>query len=220
MLTNTLANFEDNRYIGYVVFNITDVSSGTVTDSNQTTVTVSALTGGTDDDWDVGDAYMLQRPVLDKDNFNGFFWDDCLWNGAVHRFNNVRLCEDSTGLNLRRKNSEFQFEDDGYIALRPQYAGSAETSPFNITNGQGKRIDCTGGNVAITLPTVASGIPLFTTQMFIRDETPSGSNAGVLQYDSVTDIMGVSGNFTLPSRLAKFEITYVGGTLGWLVTNE
>ena len=46
--------------VGYQVFNCTDGSSAFITANDATTVT-AALAGGTDSDWDTGDAYEINR---------------------------------------------------------------------------------------------------------------------------------------------------------------
>ena len=47
-----------NQFLGYTLTNTTDGSSTTVTSNTATTIT-GVLSGGTDDDWDIGDAYTL-----------------------------------------------------------------------------------------------------------------------------------------------------------------
>ena len=43
------------------MFNSTDGSSGVITDNDATTVTVAALAGGTDNDWDTNDTYEINK---------------------------------------------------------------------------------------------------------------------------------------------------------------
>ena len=45
------------------VFNSTDGSSAIITDNDATTVTAT-LTGGTDNDWDIGDTYEINTTAL------------------------------------------------------------------------------------------------------------------------------------------------------------
>jgi hypothetical protein len=47
-----------DAYIGMTVYNITDASSGTITDNDATTITAT-LAGGTDNDWDVDDVWAV-----------------------------------------------------------------------------------------------------------------------------------------------------------------
>ncbi len=56
-LTDAGASFGD--LIGKVIYNITDGSSGVITANTSNTVT-AVLSGGTDDDWDTGDAYQVR----------------------------------------------------------------------------------------------------------------------------------------------------------------
>jgi len=55
------ASFPVDGLIGYTVYNTTDGSSGTVTDNDATTVTAT-LSGGTDNDWDDDDEFIVQDP--------------------------------------------------------------------------------------------------------------------------------------------------------------
>jgi hypothetical protein len=62
-LIDSTATFSGNVSISDIVYNETDQSYGTVTsiDSN-TQITHTALTGGTDNDWDSSDAYSIASP--------------------------------------------------------------------------------------------------------------------------------------------------------------
>jgi len=67
VLTDTDAGFDVNQFVGYTISNTTDGSSGTITANTASTVTAT-LTGGTDNDWDVGDAYTIAaEPTEDSD---------------------------------------------------------------------------------------------------------------------------------------------------------
>jgi len=46
--------------IGKTIYNITDGSSGVITDNDEHTVTVAALAGGADNKWQAGDTYMIR----------------------------------------------------------------------------------------------------------------------------------------------------------------
>ena len=47
--------------IGGTIYNVTDGSSGAITAATATTV-IATLSGGTDNDWDVGDTYLITHP--------------------------------------------------------------------------------------------------------------------------------------------------------------
>jgi len=84
VLSDSTAGWAVDEHVGKVVQNITDGSYGVVTANTATTVT-AALTGGTDDDWDSGDAYAIQADAdgvlrwpnraparrIDKDEYHG-----------------------------------------------------------------------------------------------------------------------------------------------------
>jgi hypothetical protein len=58
VLTDSGEDWGTDQFVGYTISNTTDGSSGTVTANTATTITAT-LSGGTDDDWDTGDAYTL-----------------------------------------------------------------------------------------------------------------------------------------------------------------
>lgn len=59
VLTDGTKSWTPDLYVGWKVVNTTDGSSGTVTANTETTLTVTALSGGSDNDWDTGDDYRL-----------------------------------------------------------------------------------------------------------------------------------------------------------------
>jgi len=58
VLTDTNAGWDVNQWVGYTVTNSSDSSTGTITANTASTVT-GTLSGGTDNDWDVGDTYTI-----------------------------------------------------------------------------------------------------------------------------------------------------------------
>lgn len=59
VLTAPASSFTADYLIGQTVRNITDKSEGIVTDNDANTVTVAALTGGTDNEWKLADTYSI-----------------------------------------------------------------------------------------------------------------------------------------------------------------
>lgn len=64
VLSDSTAAWTIDEWVGATITNTTDGSSGTVTANTATTITAT-LSGGTDNDWDNGDAYSI---VLQLDN--------------------------------------------------------------------------------------------------------------------------------------------------------
>ena len=64
VMTDSAASFTTDALIGNQIFNSTDLSSGIITDNDTTSVTVAALTGGTDNDWDTNDKYEINGSQL------------------------------------------------------------------------------------------------------------------------------------------------------------
>jgi len=65
IMTDSAAAFKTDALIGQVIRNGTDGSSGTITDNDATTVTVAALAGGGDNQWDTNDVYTIEDALLD-----------------------------------------------------------------------------------------------------------------------------------------------------------
>ena len=60
VLTDSTKSWTIDEHVGRTISNTTDGSSATITANTATTVT-GVLSGGTDDDWDVSDAYEISR---------------------------------------------------------------------------------------------------------------------------------------------------------------
>ena len=58
-MVDSAATFTEDALIGYQIRNTTDGSIGTIIDNDETTVTVKNLLGGTDNDFDASDAYVI-----------------------------------------------------------------------------------------------------------------------------------------------------------------
>ncbi|MEA3225144.1 MAG: hypothetical protein U9Q07_04275 [Planctomycetota bacterium] len=62
VLTDTTQSWTVNALIGKLLFNLTDGSSTTITGNTADTAT-GILGGGTDNDWDIGDVYVIVDPM-------------------------------------------------------------------------------------------------------------------------------------------------------------
>ena len=58
------AAWEVDALIGMQIYNVTDVSAAFITDNDADTVTVAALLGGTDNDWDQNDVYEINNSQM------------------------------------------------------------------------------------------------------------------------------------------------------------
>jgi len=61
-LSDSGESWATNEFVGRVIVNLDDGSSGPITANTGTTIT-AALTGGTDNDWDVGDSYNFMSTI-------------------------------------------------------------------------------------------------------------------------------------------------------------
>lgn len=66
VLTDSGEAWTVNEHVGLTITNTTDGSSGTITANSSTTVTAT-LTGGAEDDWDIGDSYTISRDSVSLD---------------------------------------------------------------------------------------------------------------------------------------------------------
>jgi len=64
ILTDTAQSWTVDALIGMQVFNQTDGSSGFITDNDATTVTVSALAGGSGNNWEQNDVYEINNSQM------------------------------------------------------------------------------------------------------------------------------------------------------------
>ena len=69
VLTDSGESWTTDEWVGYIIKNTTDGSQGVITANTATTITAT-LEGGTDDDWDTGDAYLISEG-LNADSAQG-----------------------------------------------------------------------------------------------------------------------------------------------------
>jgi hypothetical protein len=68
-LTDSTAVFTASEFVGYIIKNVTDGSQALITANTTTTIT-GVLFGGTNNDWDSGDAYLISQG-LNRDTAQG-----------------------------------------------------------------------------------------------------------------------------------------------------
>jgi len=122
VLTDSTQSWDVGGLIGMQVFNSTDGSSGIITDNDGTTVTVAALAGGTDNDWDTNDVYEInQSQFVITSNV-------AIATSYTQRVSNVKFGSRSSGGNVSRVDELILKQDTTY--LRSFTSGSAS----NIIN--------------------------------------------------------------------------------------
>ncbi|GAI75990.1 unnamed protein product, partial [marine sediment metagenome] len=70
-LTDAEAHFVADELVGLMIKNLTDGSSGAITANTETGVTAT-LVGGTNNDWDSGDAYVIEGAGYDTEDWDSF----------------------------------------------------------------------------------------------------------------------------------------------------
>ncbi len=68
-LTDSGASYTTDEYVGYTIYNTTDGSQGLITANTATTIT-AILYGGTENDWDTNDVYVIGA-ALNSDSASG-----------------------------------------------------------------------------------------------------------------------------------------------------
>jgi len=70
VMTDSGESWTVDAFIGYVIWNTTDDSKGLITSNTSNTVTVGELTGGTTNNWNSGDAFLISQG-LNSNNTSG-----------------------------------------------------------------------------------------------------------------------------------------------------
>ena len=88
-LTDSTASWTTDEWVDYVILNTTDGSRALITANTATTIT-GTLYGGTENDWDSGDAYLIGQPLNGDSGA-----------GISHRFM-VKTRDEGVDINRRR----------------------------------------------------------------------------------------------------------------------
>lgn len=88
-LTDSAKSWTPDEWIGYTIYNTTDGSSAIITDNDATTITAT-LEGGTENDWDASDAYLIGAGLNADSNA-----------GISHRFM-IKVTDSGTDIDGRR----------------------------------------------------------------------------------------------------------------------
>jgi hypothetical protein len=81
-LVDSAAPFNANQEVNYWVFNVTDGSKCKITANTSTTLTCT-LTGGTDNDWDIGDNYTVEDDCCQAIALNSEYFADNPTSGSA-----------------------------------------------------------------------------------------------------------------------------------------
>lgn len=104
VLTDSGASWTVDEFVGDTIRNTTDGSSGTVTANTATTITAT-LSGGTDNDWDTGDAYETGL-IENVNGIDTIVYISCVGNlenftGAYSDGQKVKVVHRTTGLTVK-----------------------------------------------------------------------------------------------------------------------
>jgi len=180
VLTDSGKSWTPSAFVGWTVYNLTDGSLGTITANTATTVTVSALSGGSDNQWESGDSYKVTSGYPTRDQVgrgkDAEFWvldtpgpaqelvPVYQWNNTRNGFaltpSDVVVANNSGGwiqLNRDYYNAEFTYTPYPYPhPLRGTAAAPVVTSnPTSATRDVGQ---------SVTFSITASGNPTPTYQ--------------------------------------------------------
>lgn len=85
-MTDSGEAFTVDGLIGWTIYNITDGSSAVITDNTATTVT-GTLSGGTDNDWDSGDKYVIGYKLAEITIPNGATLGSIYYKDIANTYN-------------------------------------------------------------------------------------------------------------------------------------
>lgn len=89
VLTDSGESWTVDEWVGYTIYNTTDGSQALITANTATTIT-GVLYGGTEDDWDTSDAYLIGQPL-----------NSAAGSGISHRFM-IKTRADGVDIDRRR----------------------------------------------------------------------------------------------------------------------
>ena len=178
VMTDSTTDFGDvDELTGLTITNTTDGSSGLITSNTQTTITVTALTGGTDNDWDAGDVYTVSETTVTRNYIfvapsieTGFDTGDLFaWTGG--------------GSNSRART----------ICVNPTASWTTATTEidFNGTDiGDSDTIDLTDGNGATITYTASTSSEDLSAHQFLVDVADDSAAASSLVNCIMDDTYG------------------------------
>jgi len=197
-LSDSGESWATNEFVGRVIVNLDDGSSGPITANTATTIT-AVLTGGTDNDWDVGDSYnfmstvniVVQNPVdiespiaLSVGNLNvkQSFTVGSRITGSIKVINPVGI--DTANFMFVSRNYDALgplIEIEHPKAIRPNSVGSTSASlgaAFIVYAPAPDTGAANLGNVRITDAEVIDDreTPLVTNYLFVDDVRTVGSD--------------------------------------------
>jgi len=139
-LTDSGESWPTNSLVGAIIVNSTDGSSGTITANTGNTITAT-LAGGTDNDWDTGDAFYLSHIVWLCNNEANY---------ADDTYTNYSALYDTSGARVVLHNANGYagaLEQIFYGFLAADVTGSASTKITDYYyQATGRRVVCFGGH--------------------------------------------------------------------------
>lgn len=201
VLTDATANWVAGELVGTTIYNTTDGSSGSVTGNTATTVT-AVLAGGTEDDWDTGDAYSVSglKGGTDED------WD----NGDAYTI------------------SSGGFINNAIATLLPNLAVAGGDSTFvyivvNFDDGVVGDVDYRGASFSVEIDGTDPGIVCTNAGDGPNDVDGPGGNGDWIRNDNGISgaagyVIGYLETMTVPYyfdadsslRMGVFDIVYTG----------
>ena len=145
-LSDSTAAWTTDCFKGWTVKNTTDGSSGVITANTATTITAT-LSGGSDNDWDVSDAYNILAPGRCDVGQNTIITDKVNVSSAQNIVGIYMLGLGAEGVSYNFYDNVFEFPDDiPSISYYRHYNLRSLTGYANVINGRfdGRQIDVAG----------------------------------------------------------------------------
>ena len=145
-LSDSTAAWTTDCFKGWTLQNTTDGSSGVITANTATTITAT-LSGGSDNDWDVSDAYNILAPGRCDVGQNTIITDKVNVSSAQNIVGIYMLGLGAEGATYNFYDNVFQFPDNvPSISYYRHYNLRSLTGYANVINGRfdGRQIDVAG----------------------------------------------------------------------------
>lgn len=193
-LIDSAASFLSTAAVNDIVYNETDQSYGTITsvDSN-TQVTISTLTGGTDNDFDLSDAYSIATP---------FTYTDLVFSGNTNDVDNTTSPANVVAISKTGTSNPATFPSGDFVVIQ----GSV-TVTINVKDTDGNAISGVQTGVYVTsdrtelLNTDTNGSGVASTsyagstpvQVEVRCRKASSGSTKYINYSSIQNIASGTG---------------------------
>lgn len=208
ILTDSTKAWTPSEWVDYTIYNVTDGSYGVITANDATTITVLALTGGTDNDWDNGDSYRICADISSLAYLNTSTprEDFYLLTIADHTFivnKDVTTAFDSSESPDTEPNVAYVYVKTGLASKKYSVTVDGTECAYTTTT---TAATYTTDNIASELETLIDAVANITCDRFgsmLKITKAAGADFTFTTYDSYGDtaLVGMKGLIARSSKL-------------------